>query len=526
MRAGRTALMATLFGIAAATAQAQTGTTDTAGQPMSAIDWLSRSVEQPQVVLPVGTPLAVPPIGVPAVRGVTVPQIEIRPLSGPSADRVGLLPSSLTGLPAGIWAASDEVTLIELIGRERSESIPALQELLITLLLAEADPPLGAGPSAQLFLARIDKLLELGALDPARSLLLAADPASPALFQRWFDVALLTGTESEACEVMRDSPGLAPTYPARIFCLARSGDWDAASIVLFTGRALGDVDDETFDLLDRFLDPETFDGADPLPPPQRVSPLVFRLREAIGERLTTGQLPRAFAHADLSDIAGWRNQMEAAERLSRAGAVSGSTLQALYTARMPAASGGVWDRASAFQRFDVAVKSGDPVAVSNALPGVWAAMEEARIEVSFADLYREDLARLPLVGDGARLSLTIRLLSRDYEAAGALLPQSDPRDALLSGVAQGRLTGPVPRGIREQAVAAGFGSAPVPPEITALLTGGKLGEALLQTIMLFDEGLTGDPARITDALAALRAVGLEDIARRAALQYLLLDRDS
>ena len=83
----------------------------------------------------------------------------------------------------------------------------------------------------------------------------------------------------------------------------------------------------------------------------------------------------------------------------------------------------------------------------------------------------------------------------------------------------------MPRGAREQAVAAAFTSASMPEDIGALLAAGKLGEALLRTIVVFDEGLTGDPQQIGGALAVLRHVGLEDVARRAALQYLILDRN-
>jgi len=495
------------------------------GAPMSAIDWLSRSVESPQAMMPVGTPLGAP-LGTPDLAtSATVPTIEVTPLGGASADEVGLLPPALTGLPRGIWAASDERTLIDLMGTERAEAIPAMQELLVTLLLAEADPPLGAGPSAELFLARIDKLLDLGALEPAQSLLEAADPTSPALFRRWFDVALLTGTEAEVCDLMRARPAIAPTYPARIFCLARGGDWQAATLILNTGQALGDIDPEMSDLLARFLDPEFADGLDPLPPPSRVSPLVFRLREAIGERLTTSQLPRAFAHADLGDIAGWRNQMEAAERLARAGAISPNTLQSLYTAHIPAASGGVWDRATAFQRFDVAVTSGDPGAIAAALPRVWAAMQDARIEVPFANLYSEALARLPIGGEAAALIYKIRLLSKRYEDAAIAHTATSDEDRFYAGVARGRIEGVMPRGAREQAVAAAFTTAPMPDDIAALLAAGKLGEALLRTIVVFDTGLTGDPQQISGALAVLRHVGLEDVARRAALQYLILDRN-
>jgi hypothetical protein len=125
-------------------------------------------------------------------------------------------------------------------------------------------PPADAGGRGALLLARIDELLDVGALEQAAALLDAAGSAEPELFRRSFDVALLTGTEDRACAQMRANPQLAPTFPARIFCLARSGDWNAAALTLRTAQALGFVTEEEDALLSRFLDPELYEGDPPL----------------------------------------------------------------------------------------------------------------------------------------------------------------------------------------------------------------------------------------------------------------------
>ena len=46
----------------------------------------------------------------------------------------------------------------------------------------------------------------------------------------------------------------------------------------------------------------------------------------------------------------------------------------------------------------------------------------------------------------------------------------------------------------------------------------------MRGIQMLEEGTAGDSGDLRDALALFRAVGLEDLARRAALQVLLLDR--
>ena len=73
---------------------------------------------------------------------------------------------------------------------------------------------------------------------------------------------------------------------------------------------------------------------------------------------------------------------------------------------------------------------------------------------------------------------------------------------------------------------AAFARAKVPEPMAGQIAKGQLGEALLRGISLFNQGLGGDLGALTDALALLRAVGMEDVARRTALQYLLLDRQT
>jgi hypothetical protein len=480
---------------------------------LSAIEWLSRSVE------PVPVPEA------PIADSAQSPDVTVTALDRPSKDPIGLLPSDLSGLPRDIWSASEEAVLVDLVRAERVDALPALQDFLKVLMLAASDPPRDAGPEGALFLARVDKLLDLGALEPAKSMIEQADPDTLPLFRRWFDVALLTGTEDDACEAMRETPSIAPTYPARIFCLARNGDWAAAALTLNTHRVLGDITPQEEALLTRFLDPEIFEGEPALPPPPRVSPLTFRMHEAIGEPLITANLPLAFSHADLRFTTAWKSQLEAAERLARHGAVSENVLLKHYTARTPAASGGIWDRAEAIQRFDVAITARDPRGVAGTLPDAWTAMRAARAEVQFAKLYGDRLQDLPLFGEAAVIAFHVGLLSPEYEGVAIEAAQTQADfDPFLIATARGLPTAATAP--RERAIQAAFDQARPPQALQSLLDQGKTGEALLRAVALFDAGADGDLRSVTDALAVLRATGQEDVARRAALQLLILDRST
>jgi hypothetical protein len=296
--------------------------------PLSAIPWLSDSVTA-------------------APRS---DEITVRTLPRP-ARAVGALEPEAAGVRADVWAGSSADDLTRLLDAMPPSMPVAPADLLARLVSVRAPVD---DPDGRFLRARIDALMAMGRLDAGRALIADAGALDDALFRRDFDIALLTGTEDAACRRFGERPDLSPTYPARIFCLARLGDWQAAALTLETAEALGALSPEDSVLLARFLD----DGeGGVLPPPRRpdpVTPLAFRLFEAIGEPLSTRGLPLAFAHADMRPQNGWKTRIEAAERLARGGAITFGDLLSAYRENAPAASGGVWDRVAAVQAWDEA----------------------------------------------------------------------------------------------------------------------------------------------------------------------------
>jgi len=160
---------------------------------------------------------------------------------------------------------------------------------------------------------------------------------------------------------------LAPSYAHRVFCLARDGRWFDAALTLNVAETLDLMDPPDVDLLQRFLDPELFDGAPPPLTADRLTPLRFVLYEALGEPRTIGTLPLAYLHADLQNRVGWRDRLEATERLVQSQAFGPGMLDFLYTEAKPAASGGIWDRVDAYQVLRRALVAGDTAHLDAAL---------------------------------------------------------------------------------------------------------------------------------------------------------------
>lgn len=516
-------------------------------RPLSVISWLSQSIKAPlgkgkevpapkQVAKrpapapaePNGSQANLPPVaGEAPVSSGAVPEVMATTVLGqPLLDAVGLLPPSVTGFPSNLWGIGRSDEIAASFAQIGEDPLPALQSLLVTLLLAEAQAPIDSTDDGALLIARIDKLLTIGALDQAQALIdVAGADASADLFRRSFDIGLLTGDEDRACDLLKGAASLSPTLTTRVFCLARSGDWNAAALTLRTAQALGTISADEDQLLTRFLDPEQFDGEDMPPAPKPVTPLVWKIYDALGEPIPTQSLPIAFSRADLSDHSGWKAQIEAAERLARVGAVTPNVLLGLYTDRTPAASGGVWDRADAFQRLDVALTRGDVTAVEQRLPLAYARMKDVELEVPFAMLFAGRLAKVTLSGDAARISYEIGLLSNEYERLSKVgVGAPDARSAFLAGLAAGSVEGLVAPDSMARAIAPAFVAPKLPEDITELVQQKRIGEAIIYAILRIQTGLQGDVSKVAEGLATLRVLGLEDVARRTALQVMLLER--
>ena len=453
--------------------------------PMSAIDWLSDTV-------------VVPPssgLGSEGLIGdsVTTEAIETAPLETLAIDGVGLLPSRVTGLPPDFWGPTSAKDLVTLIGDLRLDLPGPARELFFQILLAELDPPVDAGPDHALFLARID------------------------LFRRWFDVSLLSGNEDRACAVMRAAPDVAPTFSARIFCLARGNDWSAAALSLDTARALGVLSEEDDILLARFLDPELFEGQPMAPLPSPLTPLSYRMLVALGEAPSTTTLPIAFAHAALEPVTGWKARLEAAERLVRTGGLAPTQLFALYTERRAAASGGLWERVSSVQAVDAALLGGDDEALWEALPRAARELDGGRLFEAFAQHYGPRLAERPVPKTQAQLRDRAVLLSSAAETAAPSV-----KDPYLAAIAQGLPPVGGPDDALHSAIASAFqpSGGAVPDTFEALIAQGRLGETVLRSLALLN-AINPDPGDVEAALSILRRLGFESSARATALSLLL-----
>ncbi len=491
-----------------------------AQQPQSAIPWLSESVDSSA-----GSTLPLP-----QPSGFGIEPVTTTLLEGSSQDAVGVLPSDVTGFSPQLWGPTPYDEVRDLILTHSTSGTSSGLDLFRRILLAQSTPPEGGDGTSAILLARVDKLLAMGALEEAEALLELAGPDTPNLFRRWFDTALLTDTADAPCDALKRNPALSPTLPTRVFCLARAGDWNAAEITLTLGREVGSIDPRQEALLARFLDPELFEGVEEPPVEEPLTPLNYLIRESVGLSRPRTNLPLAFLHHDLSEHAPMRTRIEAAERLVKAGSLPETVLFDAYRSGTPSASGGPWDRASAVQELDDAMFTQDAADLSAAVLRADMLMTARGLRTAFAKDFGARWSQIDgtvLDPEATETAFDLLLLAGMPGDAATLMqtPQDDRQQALLTIAGVGTASPTIDNAM----LASVLGAFSDPPPATGsmgesqldLLKRGEQGKALLTALEMLSDGPDGAPAATAAALFTLVQAGQETAARRIALEVLL-----
>ena len=132
-----------------------------------------------------------------------------------------------------------------------------------------------------------------------------------------------------------------------------------------------------------------------------------------------------------------------------------------------------------------------------------------------------DAAMVP--GATEALAFRMALLTDSYETAAQSFQTTLAEELFMKSVAQGNLKGVVASNDQMAAIKDGFLATQVSTRFQRMLDDGAIGKALLESIRFIGHGADGDVAKLTEAIALLRNLGLEDVARRAALQVMILD---
>ena len=147
-------------------------------------------------------------------------------------------------------------------------------------------------------------------------------------------------------------------------------------------------------------------------------------------------------------------------------------------------------------------------------------MRAVGLEAVLAQMFGARLVRLDLPPRSAATAQALALIAGEPVPvrAGGL----DPRLAFATALVRNEPPAVAAPDALASALMAGLAQDRLPDRYAPLVARKRLGEALLMALETLAAGRTADPAHAGDAIALLRHAGLDDVARQAAAQILLM----
>ena len=446
--------------------------------------------------------------------------IETDLLDDTNFDAVGLIPRHISGLPTGLWKNSQSDTIINLISRQTSELPSSILELLYIILLAEAEPPEDSSGNGELFLARVDKLIEFGALEHSKELLRRAGTSQPNLFKRWFDISILTRSEYESCSRLLAKPDLLSSYAGHIFCSVRLGNWFKAESIFNIAQAVGEISDVEIKIINAFLNSDLLDEGNLLTF-ESIDTLMYRMLVDSSYSYKIDYLPELYANLNLLPEAAWRDRIESAELLVGNLAIPFEHLILIYSEHIPPSSGGIWNRVRTLQSFEDAIKLGDLDAINAMLGYVLQIIQGIGLEVQFAGHYVKQLQNLGLSSTDSfdfRVMIALSGITSNPNIGNALPSAIEPTVSTIDlfNVDNFNQTNSL-----WVAIVAGLNGHIINSKLLQLIEHDKLGEALLEAMLLIDSEDGINPHRVQDMLGIIVSQSMNHLANKFAIQMSL-----
>ncbi|MGH6905428.1 MAG: hypothetical protein ACREIR_22135, partial [Geminicoccaceae bacterium] len=339
-----------------------------------------------------------PPPGAP-------PEVVVEGLAAPEVDAIGLAESS-GGFDRGLWQGSDPEVIHALLSDLPVVSeVPPLRRLTRRLLVTGAPVAGGAG---RLLGARVARLVAMGDLDAARTLVDQLPPAAAdsGLARSAAEVALLLDDHDAACRI---ADAVGPTTGAEfwakvaVYCRLAAGDPAGARLGLDLLREARQTADAAFFELATAIADES--GPPPLRslgPPSATHVALLALAEwPLPPAALAGASPAILAAVAQAPALAGAERLSATEQAFLVGAASADQVAARYAELADVDATDVmwqiqsnWGVGARAMAYDAVQEQSDPLARAEVLDAAWRAAGGAE-RFLVAEVFAAPFTELP-----------------------------------------------------------------------------------------------------------------------------------
>ena len=442
-----------------------------------------------------------------------------------SVDSVGLIPSGVSGFPNDLWRGVSSEEIAQSLRRIKTNLVPSALELFYVLLLAEANPPLNSDGLGTLFLARIDKLMEFGALDHANGLMSRAGGSVKHYFSRRFNLALLTGNERVVCNEALHDPRVKSNFSQRIYCLVRIGDWKNANLIYEVSKTLGELTPLEEKIISIYLYPEltfSISGIEF----EDLTPLHFRMLIDSGYSYSFFNINNTLGYYHKNSNSSWSSRIRVHESLIKSKALPFETLLVTYSEKKPPASGGVWDRVGAIQKLEEAIEFDRKDDITLLFQIAFERMKEVGLAVEFANYFVPRVySNLVEFGKIPQKFFLPVILSNLSEGQKKFLVPTNRDESFYIDLKFGYYENAIPNSALQESILSGLKWDNSDQKVGFFSDSMSTGIKILEAIYFLQDANQTSPKLIREALETLCLHGFEEEAREVALQILLIENE-
>ncbi|MXZ50078.1 MAG: hypothetical protein F4073_04290 [Rhodobacteraceae bacterium] len=452
-------------------------------------------------------------------------EIESEPILGINIDAVGLIPSGISGFPNNLWGSSRLEVIQSKISNIQNSLVPAALELFYVLLLAEANPTWDSSGEGELFLTRVDKLIELGALEHANELMDRSGGKGKELDIRRFDIALLTNTEHIPCSGIRNRTIEIPSYTHQIYCFVRLGEWKNAELLFEAAKTIGDFTSQEEQIVTIFLFPELALSIANQEFVQ-LTPLLFRMLKDSGFYFYHKDIEPSLAFHLKDSSPEWKSRIESLEKLVRSNSQPFESLLVAYTESKPSSTDGVWARVRLIQALENAIAEQDSIEIKELFLNGYFLMEREGLSVKYTEYFVPRI--IPHIVEFGRIApghyspaILFPFPPEDLE----IMSPSTREENFLFSLRSGNLENATPSTPLQQGIISGLTETDLEDDLIVMANQGKFGEAVLDILAILQDVNQTSPNEIRRALVGLTALGLEQMAREISIQILVIENE-
>lgn len=427
-------------------------------------------------------------------------------------------------LPYYYWSWSDIEDISEKIKKIPIDVTPLLRNLITAVLISEMPIDLNSSKERNLYIVRLNKLIELGKLREAQLFINANDPTLKISSDPQFIINIMRGNDTLACAQYKNSETITPNLKKKLYCLSYENEMQEANIIFETAKMLNFINAYDTEILKILLNSQQEKLFFTYTETNKISALDYVILEknkAIDPKIV---IPTAFLTYDFNQNIDVRKKLIAGEKLTKIGAISDTQLFQLYKNDIIEDNFGdeLKNRIAFIKSLEKSIIAKDPVQIRKFLSEGFSIFDKVGLSTQFSEHYSAHILNQQNLGWDTPISIKMSLLTGNYSDMKNSISLNS-NFILAQSVAKNDYSKLRNISSFEENIISAIRDPIYNEKNTNLIDQGKTGEVILSSILLLTDDNKKNAKNIKNGLRGLMQTGLEKIAKLIVIQYILMD---